>query len=106
VLTSSSVKPAVALVTFEVLSLLVGNENLKIIEVALAVEAPRPLELLVEIGVPLPLLCHGGGCSEWMEWGRSWVRAGLTTLTSELDVSSTRAASLASWRRPRSFLRT
>jgi hypothetical protein len=46
---------------------LVGYENLKVVEVALAVEAPWPLELLVEIGIPLAFLRHlcgrgsGGG---------------------------------------------
>lgn len=42
--------------------LLVRNENLEVVEVALAVVAPWPLELLVEVGVPLALLRHRGGC--------------------------------------------
>jgi hypothetical protein len=59
-LTSSSVETAAAAVAFEVLCLLVGDEDLEVVKVALAVKAPRPLELLVEVGVSLPLLRHGG----------------------------------------------
>lgn len=42
-------------------SLLMGNKNLEIVEVAFAVVAPWSLEFLVEIWVPLALFRHRGG---------------------------------------------
>jgi hypothetical protein len=42
------------------LGLLVGDQDLEVVEVALAVVAPRPLELVVEIGVVALLLDHFG----------------------------------------------
>ena len=47
--TTCGVESTGALITFEVFGLLVGNENLQVVEVSLAVEAPRSLELLVEV---------------------------------------------------------
>jgi hypothetical protein len=61
-ITSGGVETAPAALAFEVLCLLVGDEDLEVVKVALAVEAPGPLELLVEVWVSLPLLRHGGGC--------------------------------------------
>lgn len=56
--TSSCVQTATAFLALEMLRLLVGYENLKVVEVALAVEAPWSLELLVEVWIPLPLFRH------------------------------------------------
>jgi hypothetical protein len=58
-LTSGCVEPAPAAVTLEVLRLLVGYEDLEVVEVALAVETPWPLQLLVQVRIPLPLFRHG-----------------------------------------------
>jgi hypothetical protein len=41
--------------------LLVGDENLQVVKVALAVVTPWALELLVEVWVSLALLRHGCG---------------------------------------------
>jgi hypothetical protein len=57
---SGCVQTAPTPVAFEVLRLLVRDENLEVVEVALAVIAPWSLELLVEVWIPLPLLCHCG----------------------------------------------
>lgn len=56
--TSSCVQSSTASVAFEMLRFLVGYEDLQVVEVALAVEAPWPLELLVEIGISLAFLRH------------------------------------------------
>lgn len=53
-------------------SFLMGNENLEVVEVALAVVAPWSLEFLVEIWVPLALLRHCGG-RVWEEESGWWM---------------------------------
>lgn len=40
---------------------LVGNKDLEVVKVALAVVTPWPLELLVQIRISLALLRHVGG---------------------------------------------
>ena len=64
-LTSSCVEAAPTAIAFEVFRLLVGYEDLEVVEVALAVEAPWALELLVEVRIPLPLFGHDGGRGTW-----------------------------------------
>jgi hypothetical protein len=46
-LTSSGIEASATAITFEVLGFLMRNKNLEIVEIALAVEAPWPLQLLV-----------------------------------------------------------
>lgn len=60
--TSSRVKAATAAITLEVLRLLVGDENLEVVKVALAVEAPRTVDLLLKRRVSLSFLSHIGNC--------------------------------------------
>lgn len=62
-LTSGSIKTAPAAIALEVLRLLVRDEDLEVVEVALAVETPWSLELLVQIRVPLPFFRHDRECS-------------------------------------------
>lgn len=59
--TSGRVQSSPTAIAFEVFGFLVRNENLEIVEVALAVIAPGSLQLLVEVGVPLSLFGHFGG---------------------------------------------
>ena len=61
---AGSVKAAVAVVALEVLSLLVGDEDLLVVKVALAVVAPRARDDLLDVGlVALLLVAHVcGGC--------------------------------------------
>lgn len=56
--TSSSVEAAATAVAFEVFGFLVRYQDLEVVEVALAVETPWPLKLLVEVWVPLAFLRH------------------------------------------------
>lgn len=56
--TSCSVQPPSTAVAFEMFGFLVRDEDLKVVEVALAIIAPGPFELLVEIGVSLALFRH------------------------------------------------
>ena len=50
---------------FEMFRFLMGNENLQVVEVALAVIAPWSLELLLEVWIPLAFFghCEGGRLS-------------------------------------------
>lgn len=57
-LTTCSIQPPATSVALEVLCLLVIDENLQIIKVALTVVAPRTLKDLVHIGVMPLLLAH------------------------------------------------
>ena len=54
------VQPPAAAVAFEMLGLLVGDEQLQVLEVALAVVAPRPGQDFLDVGVTALLLPHGG----------------------------------------------
>ena len=58
---ASSVKATVAIVTLKVLCLLVRDQNLLVVEVALAVVAPRARENVLDGGVVALLLGHGCG---------------------------------------------
>jgi len=62
-LTSSGVQAAIATITFEVLCFLVRDQNLEVVEVALAVVAPWTLQLFAEVGKAafLVLRRHCGG---------------------------------------------
>jgi hypothetical protein len=57
-LTSRGVESATASLTLEMLCLLVIDKNLEVVEVALAVVAPRTREDFVEVGVVALLLRH------------------------------------------------
>jgi len=59
--TSCRVQSATASVTLEVFGFLMRDENLQIIEVTLAVVAPRPSEDLLDIGVLSLALAHAAG---------------------------------------------
>ena len=59
-LTSGGVQAAVTLVALVMLRLLMGDENLQVIEVALAVVTPRPSQNLFDIWMVSFLLRHGG----------------------------------------------
>jgi hypothetical protein len=60
-LTSCRVKSATASVTLEVFGFLMGDENLQIIEVTLAVVAPRPSEDLLDVRILSLALAHIAG---------------------------------------------
>ena len=59
--TSCRVQPPSTAVALEMFGFLVGNQDLEVVKVALAIVAPWPLELLVQIGISLALLRHVGG---------------------------------------------
>jgi hypothetical protein len=65
--TASRVQTATTAITFEMLRLLVRDQDLHVVEVALAVEAPRSLLLLLESWPSLSLLRHPGGVAQ-DEW--------------------------------------
>jgi hypothetical protein len=73
--TSSCIQAATAPIALEVLGLLVRDEDFEVVEVTLAVEAPRALELLLEIGVPLALLGHLDDVTGLRGSRRCWSRA-------------------------------
>jgi hypothetical protein len=58
---TSSVKAPVAVVALEMLGFLVVDEDLLVVEVALAVVAPRARENVLDGGVVALLLGHGCG---------------------------------------------
>lgn len=64
--TACCVKPSAASLAFEVLCLLVIDENLQVIEVAFTVIAPWSGEDFFHVGVVALLLRHGGGRREAM----------------------------------------
>lgn len=99
-LTSGCVQSPTTPVAFEVLGLLVGYENLKVVEVALTVEAPWPVEFLLQIRPLLLAFRHGASrtrgstvearsCSQWRREGSRtnarWERCSGSRLLS-LDV--------------------
>lgn len=56
--TSSRIEASATAIAFEVLGLLVRDENLQVIKITFAVVTPWALQLLVEVGIPLSLLGH------------------------------------------------
>jgi hypothetical protein len=64
--TSGCVQSSTASITFEMLCFLVGYENLEVVKVALAVEAPWSFKFLVQIRISLAFLRHlcGRGSGE------------------------------------------
>lgn len=58
--TTGGIESSATSVTFKMLRLLVRDQDLKIVEVAFAIIAPRPLELLVEVWPLLAFLRHFG----------------------------------------------
>lgn len=67
--TSCSVQASSTAVAFEVLCLLMRNKELQILEVSLAIVAPRPRQQLLDVGVAALLLSHGGGSRWWIGIG-------------------------------------
>lgn len=63
-ITSCGVEAATAALAFEVLGLLVVDQDLEVVEVALAVVAPRTSKDLLDVGVISLLLAHVDGARD------------------------------------------
>ena len=66
-LASCRIQSAAASVTLEVFGFLMGDENLQVIKVTLAVVAPRPSEDLLDVGVLSLALAHVAGWDVMIE---------------------------------------
>ena len=64
-LTSRRVQSTAASVALEVFGFLMGDENLQIIKVTLAVVAPRPGEDLLDVGILSLAFAHVAGRLRW-----------------------------------------
>lgn len=97
VLTASSVEASRTAIAFEMLCLLVVDEDLEVVEVALAVIAPWALEEVLDFGVLTLLFGHGccDGDALWMMVRKKLVPASAAGL-----IGSNRAwRSLPLWRK-------